>query len=437
MSILFALLFLLATAGLAAGVVILVIRLALKMEHDARKVVLGTRLAIGVWVALFAAMLLFSAGVLIDRLYFIFFAAALAGLIGSGADFLLQLAFRMKPSIKRHSKVAGAFLAAMVIVIFAGPAPDQVASDEEVKSESAVAAPTKIADIKEAPNEETAKREAEEVSQADEKSAELKSVEVAAVPATAKTRSAAQESVQKEAAQPAAASNRVPVTLANPIDGDTIKVNIDGRTESVRFLLVDTPETNHPRLGVQPFGREAKEFTTKLVQSGSIELEFDVSDRDKYNRLLAYVYVDGVSVQEELLKKGLARVAYVYAPNTKYVDRYDTLQKEAQQQAVGIWSVENYATDRGFDAAVVNGGEQASPAQNMPKPKPAPKPAPAPQPKPAPQPQQPAGACNIKGNASSHIYHKPGGQYYDRTNAEVMFCSEAEAQAAGYRASKR
>ncbi|SIT74143.1 thermonuclease family protein [Edaphobacillus lindanitolerans] len=414
MSILFAALFFLATAVLAAGAIILVVRLALKMEHDAPKVLLGARLAIGLWVALFAAMLLSSEGLLSDRLYFSLFAAALAGLIGSFSDFLLQLAFRTKPSIKRHSKVAGAFLVALIALVFANPAPDQVASDEEVTSESAT---------EEIAGKETPKDEAAAVGN---DPSENEGTTVAATLPPAKTES----SPKKEAARPKTASSRVPVTLANPIDGDTIKVNIDGRTESVRFLLVDTPETNHPRLGVQPFGPEAKEFTTKLVQSGSIELEFDVSDRDKYNRLLAYVYVDGVSVQEELLKNGLARVAYVYAPNTKYVDRYDALQKEAQQKAIGIWSVENYATDRGFDAAVVDGGQQGSAPPAESKPKPAPKPAQKPQ-KPA------AGACNIKGNASSRIYHMPGGQYYDRTNAEVMFCSESEAQAAGYRASKR
>ena len=68
-------------------------------------------------------------------------------------------------------------------------------------------------------------------------------------------------------------------------DGDTIKVRINGRVEAVRFLLVDTPETNHPRLGEQPFGQEAKAFTKKMLEGKTVQLEKDVSDRDKYNRL--------------------------------------------------------------------------------------------------------------------------------------------------------
>ncbi|XKB95317.1 thermonuclease family protein [Niallia sp. JL1B1071] len=95
----------------------------------------------------------------------------------------------------------------------------------------------------------------------------------------------------------------------------------------MRFLLVDTPETSHPRLGKQPFGQDAKEFTTKLVeQAKTLELEFDIGqNRDKYGRLLAYVYVDNVMIQEELLKRGLAHVAYVYAPNTRYMDEFEKI----------------------------------------------------------------------------------------------------------------
>ncbi|MED4474454.1 MULTISPECIES: thermonuclease family protein [Bacillaceae] len=208
----------------------------------------------------------------------------------------------------------------------------------------------------------------------------------------------------------------VNVQLVKPIDGDTIKVNIDGKEENVRFLLVDTPETNHPRLGEQPYGQEAKDFTSKMVESGQVQLEFDISHRDKYQRLLAYVYVDGVSVQEELLKNGLARVAYIYEPNTKYVDQYNEIQKEAQQQAIGIWSVENYATDRGFDASVINSPkEEKEPSSN-------------------------SSSCDIKGNIAKDgekIYHMPDQQFYEVTKPEEMFCTEQEAVDAGFRKSMR
>lgn len=208
-------------------------------------------------------------------------------------------------------------------------------------------------------------------------------------------------------------------------DGDTIKVTINGVVEPVRFLLVDTPETNHPRLGEQPFGQEAKDFTKQMLEGKTVQLEKDVSDRDKYGRLLYYLYVDGKSVQEELLKNGLARVAYVYAPNTKYVDPYYAIQKEAQAKGVGIWSVENYAQEDGFHEEIIEGKQEDVTETNPPK--------------------QSTGDCNIKGNISSSgekIYHMPGQQYYDVTQintsvGEKYFCTPEEAEQAGFRASQR
>lgn len=150
-------------------------------------------------------------------------------------------------------------------------------------------------------------------------------------------------------------SKKFPAELIKIIDGDTIKVIINGKEETVRFLLVDTPETHHPRLGVQTYGPEASAFTKQLLSESTVQLEKDVSERDKYGRLLMYVYTpDGRSVQEELLKSGLARVAYVYPPNTKYVDEYNTIQKTAQKNNVGIWSIENYAQEMDFMQNQIN-----------------------------------------------------------------------------------
>ncbi|TCS95712.1 thermonuclease family protein [Hazenella coriacea] len=143
-------------------------------------------------------------------------------------------------------------------------------------------------------------------------------------------------------------------TVIEVIDGDTIKVEIEGRKESVRFLLIDTPETNHPKLGEQPFGQEAKRFVKEMLPKGTkITYEKDVSDRDKYGRLLGYIYVGDQSVQEALLERGLARVAYIYEPNVKYVDEYRAIQKQAQKKGVGIWSIEDYAQKDGFHPEVM------------------------------------------------------------------------------------
>jgi micrococcal nuclease len=133
------------------------------------------------------------------------------------------------------------------------------------------------------------------------------------------------------------------------IDGDTFKADIDGKSETVRMLLIDTPETKHPTKGTQPFGPEASQYTKQVLEHQLVQLERDLGDaRDKYGRLLYYVYVDGKSVQELLLERGLARVAYIYAPNVKYVDSYRKIQTKAQKAGIGIWSIENYAQEDGF-----------------------------------------------------------------------------------------
>ncbi|WP_054956504.1 thermonuclease family protein [Paenibacillus dakarensis] len=217
---------------------------------------------------------------------------------------------------------------------------------------------------------------------------------------------------------------RVPVTLVKAVDGDTISVKYKGKTEKVRFLLVDTPETSHPQLGVQPFGPEAKAFTKDIVENAKkLELEFDIGpSRDKYSRLLAYVYADGKMVQELLLEQGLARVAYIYQPNVRYVDKFNDLQKNSRKKELGIWSVENYAQDDGFHPEEHKNGSSSNANTTSKK-----------------ETDQPKNTCNIKGNINSKgekIYHLPGTPHYDKTKQEQWFCSESEAKKAGFRAPK-
>ncbi|MGO0061464.1 thermonuclease family protein [Brevibacillus fluminis] len=181
-------------------------------------------------------------------------------------------------------------------------------------------------------------------------------------PANPQTSPASAKQTEAPAAQAeqAGETNRIKASVVQVIDGDTIKVKLNGKEETVRFLLVDTPETHHPKLGEQPFGKEASDFTKALLTDKTVELEQDVSPGpDKYGRYLYYIYIDGKSVQEMLLEKGLARVAYIYVPNVKYVDRYRAIQEKAQQAGVGIWSVENYAREDGYHPeAVGEAGKQ-------------------------------------------------------------------------------
>ncbi|KIL30479.1 hypothetical protein B4145_2287 [Bacillus subtilis] len=147
--------------------------------------------------------------------------------------------------------------------------------------------------------------------------------------------------------------NLVDVTLEKSVDGDTIKVKYKGKSETVRYLLIDTPETKKPNSCVQPYGEDASKRNKELVSNGKLQLEFDKGDlRDKYGRMLAYVYVDGKSVQETLLKEGLARVAYVYEPNTKYIDKFEKDEQQAKTEKLSIWSKSGYVTDKGFNGCV-------------------------------------------------------------------------------------
>lgn len=142
----------------------------------------------------------------------------------------------------------------------------------------------------------------------------------------------------------------IPVELVKTIDGDTIRVMYEGEERKLRYLLIDTPELNHKQQGKQPFADEAMKRNDELLKSGKLEIEFDIGEKeDKYGRLLAYVYIDGESVQEKLIEEGLARVAYIYPPNTKHLNPYKAAEEKAQQAGVGIWSIEDYVTNRGFN----------------------------------------------------------------------------------------
>ena len=123
---------------------------------------------------------------------------------------------------------------------------------------------------------------------------------------------------------------------------------------------------------------------------------------------------------------------YIYPPNTKKVDMYQAIQKDAQSQAVRIWSVENYATDKGFNEETVEGNNEQQPEKEVVE-------TPSSSSSTIPDANG-DGKCNdIKGNEGSNdnIYHIPGGASYEVTKAEQYFCTEQEAEATGFRKSQR
>ena len=116
------------------------------------------------------------------------------------------------------------------------------------------------------------------------------------------------------------------------IDGDTIVVLRDGLREKVRLIGIDTPEVGHH------YYEEATRKTTELVLGKTVRLEKDFSERDKYGRLLRYVYLGNLFVNAELVRQGYA-YAYTHPPDVKYSDYFLKLQREAREKGVGLWSL--------------------------------------------------------------------------------------------------
>lgn len=124
------------------------------------------------------------------------------------------------------------------------------------------------------------------------------------------------------------------------IDGDTLVVSVGGREESIRLLGIDTPESVDPRSPVECFGKEASRHTESLLPPGTeINLVRDVEARDRYSRLLAYVYRadDGAFVNLQLLREGFAAVL-TYPPNEAHVDDFTAAAAQARAEGLGLWS---------------------------------------------------------------------------------------------------
>jgi|SRR5690625_1445348 len=144
--------------------------------------------------------------------------------------------------------------------------------------------------------------------------------------------------------------------LQRVVDGDTIIViTEDGVEERVRLLLIDTPESVHPNGEVEKYGPESSDYAKEYFEGvRKVTLEIGENERDDYDRLLAHVWVDGENFNLHMVEKGYARVAYVYEPNTNYVDEFREAEKQAEKDGLNIWSIEGYVTDKGFDMSVVD-----------------------------------------------------------------------------------
>jgi micrococcal nuclease len=134
------------------------------------------------------------------------------------------------------------------------------------------------------------------------------------------------------------------VRVRRVVDGDTLLLADHTR---VRLLGVDTPETKRPDTPVEPFGPEASEFARAHVEGRVVRLEFDKERRDKYDRVLAYVYLGDWFLNEELIRAGLGRAITNHPYSESMKRRFRAAEKEAREARRGIWSLPAYKNGRG------------------------------------------------------------------------------------------
>lgn len=214
------------------------------------------------------------------------------------------------------------------------------------------------------------------------------------------------------------------------VDGDTIVVDRGRGEEKIRFVLVNTPETKHPKKGVEFYGKEASDFTKNTLSNKTVYLQKDVSETDKYGRLLRYIWIERPTSNEPsneevrtkcfnaiLLAGGYANVS-TFPPDLKYVDLFRQIEREAREKNLGLWSngkvpevnPQPSNNNKQVNQSVKNTGEKAYLYANG----------------------------RIIGNKNSSIYHTPNGRDYKKVTLRnaVFFNTEEEARQAGFRPAK-
>ncbi len=149
-----------------------------------------------------------------------------------------------------------------------------------------------------------------------------------------------------DASTPPAASTgtlEANATIDYIVDGDTVDAVIDGRTERIRLIGIDTPETKRPDTEIECFGPEATAFTESLLPVGTpVRIERDTVNRDDFGRLLGYVYRadDGIFVNYEIVRQGFAQPLTI-EPNSLHSDLFVAASRAAERDDLGLWSACN------------------------------------------------------------------------------------------------
>ncbi|MEC3225482.1 thermonuclease family protein [Bacillus thuringiensis] len=130
-------------------------------------------------------------------------------------------------------------------------------------------------------------------------------------------------------------------------DGDTIDVNVKGQKQTVRLLLLDTPESVSNKIPPQKMGKEASSFLKKQLEGKSVTLVYDRGQKeDKYGRKLAYVFCDGIHINEIMIKSGYGIIAYISRPNTTLLPEMLEAEKEAKETRAGVWNIKGFVDEK-------------------------------------------------------------------------------------------
>ncbi len=140
---------------------------------------------------------------------------------------------------------------------------------------------------------------------------------------------------------PDRATGRTGVVVRS-VDGDTIRVDLGGRRETVRYIGVDAPEIHHPKKGEEPGGRAAAAVNRALVAGKPVRLELDVRARDRHGRLLAYVWIRDETGHEVMANAEIVRRGYAHAaampPNVRHAALFRALERSARHDERGLWA---------------------------------------------------------------------------------------------------
>ncbi|WP_238980958.1 thermonuclease family protein [Geobacillus sp. YHL] len=156
-------------------------------------------------------------------------------------------------------------------------------------------------------------------------------------PKTPSTPSTKPSATKKVALPTIKINSKHTVRVIRVIDGDTVEVQFSNKAvATVRMIGVNTPETVHPNKPVEKYGKEASNYTKKRLTNKTVTLEFDVQIKDKYGRLLAYVWIGKELYNETLVKEGYANVMTIQ-PNVKYQKRFLAAEQAARKAKKGLW----------------------------------------------------------------------------------------------------